>query len=88
MTATRTFSIKIRTRLGYDELDNIVGQYCRAAYGIHFGGIDNTVKIPRKLMVISCTDPADRDRIKAVFAMRGAHVEKARPDGASPPVAA
>jgi hypothetical protein len=77
MAVTRkTFSVKIRTRLSYDELDNLCGQYCRAPYSIHLGGLDTTTKIACKLMLIACTDPVDRDRVKAVFAMRGAHVNK------------
>jgi hypothetical protein len=76
MTNVKTFSVKIRTRLSYDELDNLCGQYCRAPYSIHLGGLDTSAKIACKLMLIACTNPEDRDRVKAVFAMRGAHVNK------------
>lgn len=68
----QTFGLKIRTRLSYEELDNILAQYCRGAYGIHLGGLDTSGKIPVKTMIIACEDIADRERIKAIFAMRGA----------------
>lgn len=68
----QTFGIKIQTRLSYDELDSILAQYCRGAYRIHLGGLDTTLKVPRKTMVILCEDADDRARIKAIFAMRGA----------------
>lgn len=76
----QTFGIKIRTRLSYDELDSISAQYCRAAYRIHLGDLDTTLKVPRKTMVILCEDAGDRDRIKAIFAMRGAVKQPAPED--------
>jgi hypothetical protein len=79
----RTFGLKISTRLSYDELDSILAQYCRGTYGIHLGGLDSTSAIMRKQMIIVCDNTEDRDRIKAIFAMRGA-VKKPGEKTASP----
>jgi hypothetical protein len=78
---SRAFGLKIRTRLSYDELDNILSQYCRGTYRIHLGGLDTTTDIVRKMMVIMCDDIEDRDRIKAIFAMRGAVNKPAEKSG-------
>ena len=69
---SKTFGLKISTRLTYEELDSILAQYCRSTYRIHLGGLDSTTAIIRKIMIIVCDNHEDRDRIKAIFAMRGA----------------
>jgi hypothetical protein len=69
---SRTFGLKISTRLSYDELDSILAQYCRGAYSIHLGGLDSSSAVMRKQMIIACDNTEDRDRIKTIFAMRGA----------------
>ena len=69
---SRTFGLKISTRLTYEELDSILAQYCRSTYRIHLGGLDTATAIIRKIMIIVCDDHEDRDRIKTIFAMRGA----------------
>ena len=64
--------LKIRTRLSYEALDNILGQYCRGGYQITLGGLDTTGKFPRKIMILAFADAEDRERARHVFTVRGA----------------
>jgi hypothetical protein len=68
----RVNGFKIRTRLSYEALDNILAQYCRKTYQIILGGLDNSGNMPRKIMVLAFEDEEDRVRVKHVFAVRGA----------------
>jgi hypothetical protein len=68
----RVNGFKIRTRLSYEALDNILAQYCRKTYQIILGGLDTSGGIPRKIMVLAFEDDADRARVRHVFAVRGA----------------
>jgi hypothetical protein len=63
---------KIRTRLSYDALESILAQYCRKSFDIALGGLDTTSKLPRKIMILGFEDVEDRDRVRHVFAIRGA----------------
>lgn len=64
------FGFKLKTRLSFDELDNVLGQYCRAPYALHVGGLDDSGSVRRKVMVLMFDDVEDRDRIKLLFARR------------------
>lgn len=66
------YGLKIKTRLSYDGLDNILGQYCRGAYYIGIGGLDETSALARKIMILRFAEEADRNRIKHVFTARKA----------------
>ncbi len=76
------FGFKVKTRLSFEELDNVLGQYCQALYHISIGGLDETGAVRKKIMIIYFEKIEDRDRIKHLFAVR-----KAGP-GTPPQVAA
>ncbi len=80
------FGIKIRTRLSFEELDNVLGQYCQAAYSIAIGGLDDSKAIRKKIMILTFEKAEDRDRLKALFAARAAKGMAMR--AATPDVAA
>jgi hypothetical protein len=67
---TQRFGLKIRTRLSYEELDNVLGQHSRAGYSISIGGIDDAGTVRRKIMILSFEQSEDRDRLKIFFAAR------------------
>jgi hypothetical protein len=64
------FGLTIKTRLTYDELDNVVGQYCQGEYSISLGGLDESSASRRKIMLVWFDKIEDRDRLKSFFAMR------------------
>lgn len=64
------FGLKIRTRLSFDELDNVLGQYCQASYSISIGGLDDAGQTRKKIMLLSFEKVEDRERLKALFAAR------------------
>ena len=68
----RLIGLKITTRLSYEALESILGEYCQKSYEIALGGLDTTGKFPRKIMVIGFEDQDDRNRVHRVFAARGA----------------
>jgi hypothetical protein len=84
-----SFKLKIRTRLSFEELDNVLGQYCQSTYGIAIGGLDDTSAIRKKIMILSFDKVEDRDRLKALFAARSAKsMRGAQPANAADPAAA
>lgn len=66
------FGLKIRTRLAFEELDNVMGQYCQAGYSIAIGGLDDSGPVRKKIMILYFEKSEDRDRLRALFAARGA----------------
>ena len=46
------FGFKVKTRLSFEELDNVLGQYCQASYRISIGGLDETGSVRKKIMII------------------------------------
>lgn len=73
------FSLKIRTRLTFEELDNVLGQYCQGTYSIGIGGIDDSGTVRKKIMILTFDKAEDRQRLKALFAARAARSMSARP---------
>ncbi len=67
---THRFGITIKTQLTYDELENVIGQYCRGGYSISLGGIDDSRNGRRKIMLVWFEQTEDRDRLRAIFAVR------------------
>lgn len=72
----RLFGLKIKTRLSYEGLDNILGQYCRGSYEISIGGLDEANGVNRKIMVLSFVEEGDRERIKHFFSVRAGGKKK------------
>jgi hypothetical protein len=66
----KLFGLKIKTRQSYEGLDSILAQYCRGAYNISIGGLDDTGDMPRKVMILSFVEEEDRNRIKHFFSVR------------------
>ncbi|MCA0201555.1 MAG: hypothetical protein LCH56_12065 [Proteobacteria bacterium] len=64
------FGFKVKTRLSFEELDNVLGQYCQASYRISIGGLDETGSVRKKIMIIYFEKQEDRERIKHLFAVR------------------
>ncbi len=64
------FGLKIKTRLSFDELDNVVGQYAQGGYAISIGGLEDTGGVRKKIMIIFFDKAEDRDRLKHLFTVR------------------
>lgn len=64
------YGMTVKTHLSFDELDNVVGQYAQGSYQISIGGLDDTGKVRRKIMIIWFDLPDDRQRMRLLFAAR------------------
>ena len=84
MAQAQRFGLKIRTRLAFDELDNVLGQYCQAGYSISIGGLDDAGAVRKKIMVLHFEKAEDRDRLKALFAARRGGASAMRGAGGGP----
>jgi hypothetical protein len=85
MAQAQRFGLKIRTRLSYEELDNVLGQYCQAGYSISIGGLDDAGAMRKKIMLLSFEKVEDRDRLKTLFAARRRPASAMRAPGAAAP---
>jgi hypothetical protein len=66
----KRYGMKIKTRLSFDELDNVVAQYSRGSYQIAIGGLDEGGSVRRKIMHTWFKQEEDRQRIRLLFAAR------------------
>ena len=64
------FGLTIKTRLTFDELENVVSQYSQGEYSISLGGLDESKNTRRKIMYVWFAQEGDRDRLRTFFAMR------------------
>lgn len=71
---TQRFGFKIKTRLSFEELDNVIGQYSQAPYQITIGGMDESGPVRKKIMIIYFEKLEDRERIKHMFLAKAAKV--------------
>ena len=64
------FGLTVKTRLSFDELDNVVSQYSQGEYSISLGGLDESKNTRRKIMYVWFAQEGDRDRLRMFFAAR------------------
>jgi hypothetical protein len=64
------FGLTVKTRLSFDELENVISQYCQGEYSISLGGLDESKNTIRKIMYVWFAQEGDRDRLRTFFAMR------------------
>ncbi len=64
------FGLTVKTRLTFDELDNVISQYCQGEYSISLGGLDESKASRRKIMLVWFDKMEDRDRLRQFFASR------------------
>ena len=64
------FGLTVKTRLTYDELENVVSQYSQGEYSISLGGLDESRASRRKIMLVWFEKIEDRDRLRSFFALR------------------
>ena len=67
---TQRFGMTVKTRLSFDELENVVAQHCQGEFSISLGGLDDSGAYPRKIMLVWFTQLEDRDRVRRFFDMR------------------
>lgn len=67
---SQKFGLKAKTALTFDEFDNVIGQYARGAYQISFGGLDDTGKTRRKIMIVWFSLEEDRRRVRTLLMER------------------
>ncbi len=68
------YGMTVKTHLTFDELDNVIGQYAQGPYQISIGGLDDSGKTRRKIMIIWFDLQEDRTRMRMFFAARrGTH---------------
>ena len=64
------FGLTVKTRLSFDELENVISQYCQGEYSISLGGLDESATSRRKIMLVWFEKMEDRDRLRLFFATR------------------
>ncbi len=64
------YGMTVKTHLSFDELDNVVGQYAQGPYQISIGGLDESGKVRRKIMIIWFDQELDRQRMRMFFSAR------------------
>ncbi len=64
------YGMTVKTHLTFDELDNVIGQYAQGPYQISIGGLDESGKTRRKIMIIWFDQESDRVRMRQFFAAR------------------
>jgi hypothetical protein len=67
---TQRYGMTVKTHLTFDELDNVIGQYAQGPYQISIGGLDDSGKVRRKIMIIWFDLQDDRTRMRQFFAAR------------------
>ncbi len=64
------YGMTVKTHLSFDALDNVIGQYAQGPYQISIGGLDDSGKVRRKIMIIWFDQQDDRQRMRLLFAAR------------------
>jgi hypothetical protein len=62
-----SFPVRIKTRMSYEEIEDVVQRDCKGAFEISFEGVEEQNGITRKVMSITFATESDRDAFRAAL---------------------